>query len=111
MEQKYPVVTIEMENGAIMKAELYPEIAPSTVNNFISLVKKGFYDGDYVLVRSQQEIEIGQIGIFGNNGDGFIKKLGKRDLISLNSNYEPIHITEETTCFGLVLGTTEIISK
>ncbi len=45
MEQKYPVVTIEMENGAIMKAELYPEIAPNTVNNFISLVKKGFYDG------------------------------------------------------------------
>ena len=45
VEQKYPVVTIEMENGAIMKAELYPEIAPNTVNNFISLVKKGFYDG------------------------------------------------------------------
>ena len=34
-----------MENGDIMKAELYPEIAPNTVNNFISLVKKGFYDG------------------------------------------------------------------
>ena len=40
-----PVVTIEMENGGIIKAELYPEIAPNTVNNFISLVKKGFYDG------------------------------------------------------------------
>lgn len=40
-----PVVTIEMENGAVMKAELYPQIAPNTVNNFISLVKKGFYDG------------------------------------------------------------------
>lgn len=40
-----PVVTIEMENGDIMKAELYPDIAPNTVNNFISLVKKGFYDG------------------------------------------------------------------
>ncbi len=40
-----PVVTIEMENGDIMKAELYPEIAPNTVNNFISLVKSGFYDG------------------------------------------------------------------
>ena len=40
-----PIVTIEMENGDIMKAELYPEIAPNTVNNFISLVKKGFYDG------------------------------------------------------------------
>ncbi len=40
-----PVVTIEMENGDIIKAELYPEVAPNTVNNFISLVKKGFYDG------------------------------------------------------------------
>ena len=40
-----PIVTIEMENGDIMKAELYPQIAPNTVNNFISLVKKGFYDG------------------------------------------------------------------
>lgn len=40
-----PIVTIEMESGAIIKAELYPEIAPNTVNNFISLVKKGFYDG------------------------------------------------------------------
>lgn len=40
-----PIVTITMENGDIMKAELYPDIAPNTVNNFISLVKKGFYDG------------------------------------------------------------------
>ena len=40
-----PIVTIEMENGDIIKAELYPEIAPNTVNNFISLVKKGFYNG------------------------------------------------------------------
>lgn len=40
-----PIVTITMENGDVMKAELYPEIAPNTVNNFISLVKKGYYDG------------------------------------------------------------------
>ncbi|MFT4104908.1 MAG: peptidylprolyl isomerase [Lacrimispora sp.] len=42
---KNPVVTITMENGDVMKAELYPDIAPNTVNNFISLVEKGFYDG------------------------------------------------------------------
>ena len=41
----YPVVTIEMEDGGVIKAELYPEIAPNTVNNFISLVRRGFYDG------------------------------------------------------------------
>lgn len=40
-----PIVTIEMESGAVIKAELYPEIAPNTVNNFISLVKNGYYDG------------------------------------------------------------------
>lgn len=40
-----PIVTIEMENGDIMKAELYPDVAPNTVNNFISLVNKGYYDG------------------------------------------------------------------
>lgn len=40
-----PVVTIEMENGDKIKAELYPEVAPNTVNNFISLAKSGYYDG------------------------------------------------------------------
>ncbi|PWJ47422.1 peptidylprolyl isomerase [Faecalicatena contorta] len=40
-----PIVTFEMENGNIMKAELYPEIAPNTVKNFVSLVNKNFYDG------------------------------------------------------------------
>ena len=40
-----PIVTIELENGGIIKAELYPEIAPNTVNNFICLINKKFYDG------------------------------------------------------------------
>ena len=53
-----PIVTIEMEDGGVMKAELYPEIAPNTVNNFIKLCNSGFYDGspvhrilEYVLVQ------------------------------------------------------------
>ncbi|WP_101772481.1 peptidylprolyl isomerase [Peptostreptococcus faecalis] len=45
MQQNNPIVTIEMENGDIMKAELYPNIAPNTVKNFISLINKGYYDG------------------------------------------------------------------
>ena len=40
-----PIVTIEMENGGVIKAELYPEIAPNTVANFVNLVESGFYDG------------------------------------------------------------------
>jgi len=42
---KNPIVTIEMENGGIITAELYPEIAPNTVNNFVSLIKQDFYNG------------------------------------------------------------------
>lgn len=42
---KNPMITITMENGDVMKAELYPEVAPNTVNNFLSLAGKGFYDG------------------------------------------------------------------
>lgn len=40
-----PVITITMENGDVIRAELYPDVAPNTVNNFISLIRKGFYDG------------------------------------------------------------------
>ena len=55
-----PVVTITMENGDVIKAELYPEKAPNTVNNFISLVKKGYYDGalgrDMFGVRRKEDV-------------------------------------------------------
>ncbi len=45
MANRDPIVTFEMENGKTFRAELYPAVAPNTVNNFLSLVKKGFYDG------------------------------------------------------------------
>jgi len=45
MENKNPIVTIEMENGKEIKVELYPHIAPNSVNNFISLINKNYYDG------------------------------------------------------------------
>lgn len=45
MSKQNPIVTFEMADGKVIKAELYPEIAPNTVKNFVSLVSKGFYDG------------------------------------------------------------------
>lgn len=42
---KNPIITMTMENGGVIKAELYPEIAPNTVNNFIDLINREFYDG------------------------------------------------------------------
>lgn len=43
--EKNPVITIDMENGSTMRAELYPDIAPNTVRNFVSLVSSGYYNG------------------------------------------------------------------
>lgn len=69
-----------------------------------------FHDGDNILVRSQPTIEIGQIGIFDVDGEGFIKKLGAEQLISLNSKYPNIPLKDRyVRCFGLVLGTTDIV--
>ncbi|MGN1137120.1 MAG: helix-turn-helix domain-containing protein [Oscillospiraceae bacterium] len=69
-----------------------------------------FHDGDNILVRSQPTVEIGQIGIFDVDGEGYIKKLGDGQLISLNKRYPNISLKDRyAKCFGLVLGTTEIV--
>ena len=69
-----------------------------------------FSDGDYVLVKHQDAIDPGEIGIFALNGEGYIKKLGNNVLISLNEKYPEIPVTPEdtSTCFGKVLGKTTI---
>ncbi len=68
-----------------------------------------FHDGDYVLVRQQPAVELGQIGIFYVDGKGYIKKYDGDYLISLNPDYDDIYIVDkESRCFGLVLGIAEL---
>ena len=67
-----------------------------------------FHNGDYILVRKQPAVDIGQIGIFGVDGKGYVKKYGGDKLISLNKKYPDIPLDEDSHCFGLVLGVTDI---
>ena len=69
-----------------------------------------FFDGDVVLVKSQPAVDIGQIGIFIVNGEGFMKELGMGCLISLNNKYKPIKIKDydEMKTVGLVLGKAQL---
>lgn len=72
MENKNPIVTINFKNGKIIKAELYPEVAPNTVNNFISLVSKGFYNGIcFHRVISGFMIQGGDPNGIGTGGPGY----------------------------------------
>ena len=68
-----------------------------------------FHDGDYVLVRQQPAVEIGQIGIFYVDGRGYIKKYDGDYLISINPDYDDINLADtDARCFGLVLGIAEV---
>ena len=67
-----------------------------------------YSDGDYVLVKQQDTIEQGEIGIFCVDGEGYIKQLGNNALISLNKKYPEIPLNAESRCFGKVLGKTII---
>lgn len=71
-----------------------------------------YSDGDLVLVRIQPDVELGEIGIFIVNNEGYIKKKGSGELISVNPEYDNIEIKESTDyrCFGKVLGKAETVS-
>lgn len=62
-----------------------------------------YHDGDCLLIEPTCEIEIGEIGIFNVDGQGFVKKLGETELISLNAGYKNIAITENAHCMGRVV--------
>ena len=68
-----------------------------------------YHDNDYILVKQQDAVDVGQIGVFALNGKGYMKKFGGDRLISLNNDYDdiPLDTGSEFRCFGLVLGTAE----
>ena len=111
---KNPVVTIEMMNGDTIKAELYPEIAPNTVNNFISLVKKGFYDGlIFHRVISGFMIQGGCPDGTGMGGPGYCIKgefLQNGFPNSLNHT-EGVHLDGAYAAFGKVIEGMENVNK
>lgn len=75
-------------------------IAPVSGNS----MEPSFHNGDLVFVRAQEEVEIGQVGVFFMDGQQWIKELGEKELISHNPNYDPIQMREDIVCQGLVLG-------
>lgn len=87
--------------------EQVPENAHYCVRVNGNSMEPAFKDGDIVFVQRQDEmIRVGEIGIFYLNGDGYIKRLGRRELISLNPKYDPIplHDYDDLRCQGYVLG-------
>lgn len=69
-----------------------------------------FFDGDRVFVKNSESIYEGEIGVFILNGESYIKKMGRNELISLNPAYNPIKLTEydDIRCAGKVLGTLDL---
>ena len=102
----------EYEQG---KTVYVPDTPKSRKADFVLTVSGNsmepkFQDGDNILVRSQPTVDEGQIGIFDVDGEGYIKKLGNGELISLNHKYPNISLKDKyVKCFGVVLGTTEIV--
>ena len=138
MTDKNPIVTFTMENGDTFKAELYPEIAPNTVNNFISLIEVGFYDGlsyhrviQHLILQGgdQQGTGMGGPGyaIRGEfNHNGFRNDLRhERGVLSMARSFMPDsagsqffvmhqdspHLDGEYASFGKVIEGIEIIDK
>ena len=69
-----------------------------------SSMEPAFQDGDILLVEATREIEIGDIGIFQINNECFVKKLGEKELISLNKDYKNIPLDETAATLGKVIG-------
>lgn len=63
-----------------------------------------YHNGDILMVEGAEELDVGEIGVFSVDGEGFVKQLGDGELISLNPKYAPVPLTESTWCHGRVIG-------
>ena len=71
---------------------------------FRSSMEPQFHNGDMLLIERTKEIRIGEIGVFTLNGEGYVKELGDKELLSLNPEYQPIKMTGDVSCNGRVIG-------
>lgn len=93
-----------VETDAVHRADFAVEVDGNSM-------EPDYLSGDILLVQSTPTIEVGEVGIFTLNGDGYVKELGEGELISHNPEYEPIPVCENDSlqCWGRVIGKTELV--
>ena len=93
-----------VENAAVHQADFAVEVDGDSM-------EPDYLNGDILLVQSTPTIEVGEVGVFTLNGDGYVKELGEGELLSRNPEYDPIpiHESDSLQCWGRVIGKTELV--
>lgn len=93
-----------VETAAVHQADFAVEVDGDSM-------EPDYLSGDILLVQSTPTIEVGEVGVFTLNGDGYVKELGEGELLSRNPEYDPIpiHESDSLQCWGRVIGKTELM--
>lgn len=93
-----------VETAAVHQADFAVEVDGDSM-------EPDYLNGDILLVQSAPTIEVGEVGVFTLNGDGYVKELGEGELLSRNPEYDPIpiHESDSLQCWGRVIGKTELV--
>ena len=93
-----------VETAAVHQADFAVEVDGDSM-------EPDYLSGDILLVQSTPTIEVGEVGVFTLNGDGYVKELGESELLSRNPEYDPIpiHESDSLQCWGRVIGKTELV--
>jgi phage repressor protein C with HTH and peptisase S24 domain len=93
-----------VETAAVHQADFAVEVDGNSM-------EPDYLNGDILLVQSTPTIEVGEVGVFTLNGDGYVKELGEGELLSRNPEYDPIpiHESDSLQCWGRVIGKTELM--